>query len=685
MTATHDSRASASGLLRRGPILLPAAAAAAVLVYLGLEDAGYGVYAIRWQSAALFLALLLLVALAVVPRAGGPSRLVAAAAALLAAYAVWSYLSIAWAGQPADAWNGANRAAFYAVVFALFAIWPLGRRGAALLLGAVVAAIGVIAVVALLKVAAASGRETGDLFVGGRLAWPVQYPNGGVALWFIAFWPAVALASRREVPPVLRGVFASCAVLFAGAGLLAQSRGWLFALPVMAVVAIAFAPGRVRAAWTLIGIGAAALVMSGPALDVLDGFGEQSDITGRIDSAVTVILITALVAGLIATALGYADRRVRVGDATARRTGRGMAIAAAVIVVAGGGAFVAREGDPVKWVDARWEEFKGGAQPDADEGARFTQTLGSNRYDFWRVAWNNFERRPVAGVGADNFVHDYLRERRSDEEPLHPHSLVLRTLSQTGLVGTLLLAAAIACAFAAGVRALERRRGVASAACAGGLTAFAYFVVHGSVDWFWELPALGGLAFAFLGIAAGLEPRPAIHPRTRAAREPLVRSPASIAAAALVGATLLVAFVPPLLSDLSAQRARDTFNDDPARAGEALDMLDRAAGLRPRAITPRLLQAQIVVALRQPQLAAPYYRDAIRRDARDVYSHLALASLESSAGRRAGATRLVERALELSPRDYSARELRDRLRAGKRITIYDVNADFGKRLEDRGR
>ena len=90
--------------------------------------------------------------------------------------------------------------------------------------------------------------------------------------------------------------------------------------------------------------------------------------------------------------------------------------------MAGCGAFVVREGNPVSWVDERWEEFKGGAQPNASAGARFTQTLGSNRYDFWRVAWDGFERRPFTGIGADNFRHDYLRRRTSDEEPYYPHS-----------------------------------------------------------------------------------------------------------------------------------------------------------------------------------------------------------------------------------------------------------------------
>ncbi len=35
-----------------------------------------------------------------------------------------------------------------------------------------------------------------------------------------------------------------------------------------------------------------------------------------------------------------------------------------------------------------------------------------------------------------------------------------------------------------------------------------YWLIHGSLDWFWEFPALGGAAFAMLGLAAGLAAPP---------------------------------------------------------------------------------------------------------------------------------------------------------------------------------
>jgi predicted Zn-dependent protease len=102
-------------------------------------------------------------------------------------------------------------------------------------------------------------------------------------------------------------------------------------------------------------------------------------------------------------------------------------------------------------------------------------------------------------------------------------------------------------------------------------------------------------------------------------------------------------------------------------------------------VVPRLFQAQIVTAVGHPELAAPYYRDAIQRDPRDVYVHTALAAVESTAGNRADAERNAAEAVRLSPRDYTARRVLRRLRAGRRVTIYDVNKDYAARVKDRGR
>ena len=118
--------------LRESPSLLPALAAVVVFTWLAADQAGYE--KATWYPAGLILLALLAISLVALPRPR-PSRATWIAVALLGAYAVWSYVSITWAGQKDVAWDGANRTLVYVVVLALFALWPLRPRAAALVLG----------------------------------------------------------------------------------------------------------------------------------------------------------------------------------------------------------------------------------------------------------------------------------------------------------------------------------------------------------------------------------------------------------------------------------------------------------------------------------------------------------------------------------------------------------------------
>src|SRR5204862_488282 len=83
----------------------------------------------------------------------------------------------------------------------------------------------------------------------------------------------------------------------------------------------------------------------------------------------------------------------------------------------------------------------------------------------------------------------------------------------------------------------RRRTGWGAAAAAAGVGAFTYWLLHGSVDWLWEFPALGAGAFALLGLAAGLAPRRPADPRHLA--RPLVRG--LVPAVAVVALALALA------------------------------------------------------------------------------------------------------------------------------------------------
>ena len=86
----------------------------------------------------------------------------------------------------------------------------------------------------------------------------------------------------------------------------------------------------------------------------------------------------------------------------------------------------------------------GGYSP-TDPSSRLTAGFSTYRYDYWRVAWNEFEDAPLLGAGADNFGRAYLRRGESPQRPRFPHSTQMVALAETGLVGALLLGGAFVC------------------------------------------------------------------------------------------------------------------------------------------------------------------------------------------------------------------------------------------------
>ena len=94
-------------------------------------------------------------------------------------------------------------------------------------------------------------------------------------------------------------------------------------------------------------------------------------------------------------------------------------------------------------------------QPRADASSRFTSG-GGNRYDYWRVAVDQFADDPLRGVGAGNYDRTYFLERRTTEDIRQPHSIELQTLGELGIVGGALLAVFLV-AIAVGLRAARAR------------------------------------------------------------------------------------------------------------------------------------------------------------------------------------------------------------------------------------
>jgi hypothetical protein len=671
---------SSHDLFQANPALLPALLAAGAFLALGASEAGF--YPTVWYPAGLFLLALMATSLLAlgVPRAvPGPVRL---AVALLAAYAVWTYLSITWASQQGPAWDGANRTAMFVVAYALFALWPFDARGATAVVAVLGLGIAGIGLVELLK--ANASADPGTYFVDVRFAEPVGYMNANVALWAIGLLPCLFIASRRELPALLRGPALGGAGLLAGLALLGQSRGWVMAMPLALAFFLVVCPGRVRLLAVMLAVAGAGLAVSGPALAVHDDYS-PARFDAMLASAAEAILVAALVLTVLGTVGALLDQRSKPGPVAARRLGVAAAALVALVLAGGLVAFAIKEGSPTARVAESWRDFKGGGAGPQAGASRFAGGGGTNRYDFWTVAWDAFRDEPLRGIGVENFQEEYLMRGSTDEQPLYAHSLELGVLSQTGIVGAILLFGGLGAALASALRA--RATPLPGRAAAAAATAvFLYWLLHASVDWFWEFPGLAAPAFAALGLAAALAPRNVGDRRPQSdgpgpPRRGAIRGRPAGAAAGLVLLALSVSFTLPWLAARELDRAAKTWGANP---DGALRRLERAERLNPLSARPPLIAATIALRLDRPRVARLAFRQALDREPRNSYALLELGGLAASTGDRAAGVRMVRRANQLSPRDPHIAAALERLESGRPLDLRGLNRSILNRARRRG-
>jgi len=655
--------------LREAPATVPAFAALALFIVWATDQAGYPLT--HWAPGGLIVLALLAVAFGVVRvRAADVPLPVRIALGALAAYTALSYLSILWADVPGDAWEGANRTLLYLLVFALFASWRQRGGSAALLLGAWTLAMVGLAAFVVLHLDAASTASLKDLFAGGRLDYPSGYPNANAAQWLMAFWPALLLARSDRLPWGLRGLLAGGAVLLAEVALLSQSRGSLYATPVMLVLVLALLPGRVRTFALLVPV-AAGIAAAAPAALRVGNHLSNGAVTSASAHGATVATLVAALAVAVVVALGAAlETRRAFSEGSRGRISRAVtaiAIATLVAVVAGG---LVAAGNPLTRIRHGWDSFKGGYGTTG--ASRLVGGLGSNRYDFYRVALDEFAAHPLVGIGADNFGQQYLAHGRSDETPHYPHSVELRTLTQTGLLGALLALVGLAAALVGAARAVRGSDPLARAVAAAALSGFAYWVVHGSFDWFWEFAGLGAPAFALLGLACALAPgrqselSDARRDELRRAGLPRV----AVAGGVLVALAGALSLAAPWLSQLEVQSAARSWVNTPQAA---YSQLSDAARLNPLSDEAYLIAGSIALRYNDLARADHEFALALGRTPGDAYATLERGAIASSRGDRPAALALLERAARLNPRDQLTGQALEVVRRGRRVSIEGLN------------
>jgi hypothetical protein len=378
-------------------------------------------------------------------------------------------------------------------------------------------------------------------------------------------------------------------------------------------------------------VGAAYLPLTRPFRDRGAGFADA------IRSSATTALVLVAAAALVGIVYAYLDRRVALRASAVRVLGILLLAASAAAIVGSVATFFVVVDRPGHYLQARWESFK--RLPAHERGTSHLTSLGSNRYDFWRVEVHLARDHPLAGVGARGFATEYLIDRRSVETPQRGHSLELDTVSETGFVGLTLLVAAVGLPLGAAL--LRSRNTSLLASLAAAVT---YGLLHMSVDWLWTVPAFGMLFFLFLGIAnAGTSGD--VRPALLTNRLALVSGIATLALA--TGGFAL----PWLSTRLTSAGLRH-----PSSAAADFRWARR---LDPLAVDPLLAEATVAPT---PAAALSPLRRAVTKEPHVAALHYRLGLAYLAAGRKAEARRELVAAHRLDPGDDIIRRALSKLR-----------------------
>jgi O-antigen ligase len=285
----------------------------------------------------------------------------------------------------------------------------------------------------------------------------------------------------------MRALAAACGVPLATGVYLAYSRGALAAAAVGLLVVVAFALTRaqLRASVAAVGFGIVAAACSSAFAGVASLEGTRRERDGAI-----VLLVLLGLAGLAAL-VGWRSRAPEPeGPPGWTRAVRPAAVCVVALVAAG--LIVGGLGEKASPTDIA-----------RTAGAARLTNVSSNRYDYWRVALIGFRDHPLRGVGAAGFRVLWLKQRDVDESVRDTHSIEFEMAAELGLVGLLTLALLIGGTAAAAREALRRDR----AAAAGLSAALLAWLLHASIDWDWQLPAVSLPAIALAGALIALAER----------------------------------------------------------------------------------------------------------------------------------------------------------------------------------
>jgi hypothetical protein len=612
-----------------------------LVAYLGLKGGGYDPLVHDQVGIAVWWVLLAGVLVGALPRRR-PPPLAWIALALLAAFVVWTALSLTWTESAERTAADLARVIGYLGVFCLAVSTRNGEGSAQRLVSAVGAGVALVGFVALLSRlhpawfpdAGETGRVLED---PERLSYPLNYWNGLAGLIAVGLPLLLQVASGARTPLFRAAAAASLPALFLTL-YLTLSRGGIAASAIALVVFLAFASDRLPKLLTLLlgGAGGAVLIVALDQRDSLQHGLTNATAHDQGNTLLALVLVVCLLVGALQAAGTIGLRRIERPRWTrpTRRQATGLAVAALTVVLvaalAAGAAGRASDG---------WSEFKEGGGPGEGTG-RLGSVAGQSRYQFWSAAAKENATKPLTGTGSGTFEYWWARNGDTDETVRDTHSLYMQTLGELGIVGLALLAAFLLVVVVGGAREALLGGALPRPPLAAALAGCVAFCITATFDWMWQIPAL---AVSMLLLAGGL----VVGGRPPGGASGALGIPARAVFAILALAAVVAIAIPLASTAFVRQSEADVREGDLAAA---LTAARSAQNAEPGAATPRLQQALVLESGGDLGAAADAARAAAERESTNWRTWLVLSRIEAERGRAGAAVAAYRRARSLNPR-----------------------------------
>jgi len=546
----------------------------------------------------------------------------------LLALVAWSGISVVWSIEPDRSWAYLNRGLVYFALLA-FGLWlgPWLREWAFLLAGVLALPLGWALLGKAIPALGASGRI-------GRLSSPIGYWNALGLLFAMALPLALWLAARREHPHWLRSAGVVYLYALIVGLLMTYSRGGVLAAGVSAALWIALGSPRIESAAALLlgggaGLGVAAWAFTRPGLSS----DNQPDSVRVHDGAwfAVVFVLGAIAVAALAYLGSLSEERRPLTDARRRAVER-LALGVLVAVVAVGVVALVVEAKPEGW----FRDFTAQPTNAALQGGpeHLVNASSSSRWLWWKEAWRAWEKQPWRGTGAGTFELTHRLLRTNTIVVTEPHNVPLQFLTETGLVGFVLVLLGVGSAAVGVVKRLRPARDPAVVALA--VLCVAY-VLHALVDFDWDFVAVSAPFLLTLGALLG---GPAVRDEPR-----VVWSPLPVAVAAALALSLLTPWFAQRDTD-SAQAA--IFDGRPL---VALRDARSARSLNPLALDPLLAEAAALEQLGDVQGARSVYIDAVELQPLNWRGWFELGRFEEGQQDWPRALPALRRAVDLDPQN----------------------------------